>query len=420
MIIANPLLEPLPSLTGVNAIFNALASDPPDRSPEFWAASVDARIDHLQSLNGVYVPGEQGREHFDKLSSVLRAGLARRNPNDPKTMRLIHAAGIAVTQRRQGLSKKRIAFLLPAFEASGLFLDGPTGVGKTMLINRFRASLPVYNEISELAAGKCSIQQVFLVHVSCPSNGTVVGLMVSILFEIDQIVGSSYADTAVQKRLPRDICEAYLISCLWKHFVGIVFVDDIQHLLKHPHLSDILLQTLCTLMERSRVPIVTAGTYAAEQVIDTKSALGAKLTGEAHLKLKAWVQGIDWTRLNKTFWHQRVSQGTLNMPIWLPEESHFHTCGILRLYRILMKTFLRGLATGAISDVTPDSFATCAKDSLGPYQKSLSVLRRHEAGDELTDEEKKEYEDWLPPDDDYVSPKIEKAVLKEIASRRKR
>lgn len=420
MIVDNPLLEKLSSFTGTKAIFSALVSEPPDRSPEFWAASVDVKIDHLQSLNWVYVPGEEGREHFDKLSSVLRAGLSRRNPNDSKTMTLIHAAGIAVTQRRLDLSKKRVAFLPPSFEASGLLLDGPTGVGKTMLINRFRASLPVYNEISEIAAGKCLIQQVFVVHVSCPSNGTVVGLMISILFEIDQIVGTRYAETAVQKRLPRDICEAYLESCLLKHFVGMVFVDDIQHLLKHPHLSDILLQTLCTLMERTSVPIVTAGTYAAEEVIDARSALGAKLMGEAHIKLKAWVPGIDWTRLNKTFWHQRVSHGTLNMPIWLPDESHFHTCGILRLYRILMKAFLRGLATGAISDVTPDSFAACAKDSLGPYQKSLSVLRRHEAGDELTDEEKKEYEDWLPPDDDYVSPKIEKAVLKEIASRRKR
>ncbi|SMG39888.1 AAA family ATPase [Paraburkholderia susongensis] len=415
---SNVLLDGLAPIMNRVEAYNFLAVAPPPRDSDFWSGSLEQRIEHLDTINGVFVPNDAHFNVFRLMQRAMRAGLKRRDPSSPMVMGLLHETGAAVARNIGHLNDPCLVAPRKSFAAAGLFLNGPTGIGKTTLTNRFRDHLPGAREIKSIGGRPCSVIQIYVVQVKCPSNGTILGLMHACLQEIDRLTGDTkYAEQAIRKNLSRDVCEALLISVLLRHFVGLLIIDDIQYLLKVPHATDVLLGSICSLMETAGVPVLTVGTYAAQRVVDAKSALGAKLLSEADEQLDAIAPGKSWTQLCIAIWAQRVSHWELPMPDWFPLEAHFHTAGIVRVLRILMKRFLGLMAEGRITEVTADALSSCAEKCLRSYRRPLAAARRREVGDKLTDDELAEYEDFLPPDEPYIKPSKERRELQKIADR---
>lgn len=394
----NVCVRAMPELLADKDIYAQLAHVPAKRDPEFFALPAHVRRDAVHDIAELFVPTVENVENFGLLQVALRRSYQHRHPGNRETMMFLNAlAAVDADNVTQANSRYLPRPSRSGGGSMGILISGAPGCGKTTLFDRFEAYFDKSRVIfhTSLAGRPCLWPQVPIVRVQVPETKTVKALAGAIIAQIDALTGSALHATLAYGRNP-----AYFLvrtaQIASSYMVGLVVVEDLQHLATARGDATPLLNWLGSFMELTGIPVVTIATHKVRHVIRSDSGIGSKLTSGGTLTVDYLPLGTDYQRLLQASWSLRVSHADLNMPAELPAICHKHTAGNRRYTR----EFLLSLFTAMTRIKNGDPITTAyieqhARLVLRDKRLTVSAVHKWKNALPLTASERQKFVEYI-------------------------
>ncbi|WP_159444608.1 AAA family ATPase [Paraburkholderia ribeironis] len=401
------LLDNLPPFLERVGIFLELQAAPPPRAQGFEKSSDFERMRRANDVRKVVTPFEQSIYAFNRLQLLLAASYDCRAAGQGTMLQQVFdlalQADAQLAETHDGLrSSVKPVRPLEGGGARCMVLSGSTGVGKSVLLDRFEL---YYNQkLFQPGRGRLTITgrdswpHVPVLRVQCVANASLVGLATAVLIKLDALAGTKYSSGI--SRLTRDTFESRLEAALSACFVGMLVVEDIHHLKDNAANRKALLRFFANLMECSGVAVVLVGTCRAEEVVESVASLQAKMTSDGTTRFHRLENGIEFSMLCEGYWAQRVSHFHVeSMPPDVKERIYFHTQGLPRIiWQLVYQMFLSMATTeGTDADVLNTELVDRVAEAVLPSKtrRGMDVIRRLRAGIPVEDKTLAEYEEYL-------------------------
>ena len=365
----NPAIEALPPLLSEEEAYLALRYLPPYSSAALnWPATL--RRHALNQVKTLFVPLPHCVELEQTFGTVIRSGYVARNP-------LADGFSAGVNQAVKRLRDPH-AGLAHVTATNGFDVIGPSGIGKSTTI---KAILNLYGQViihCGTARRPLLLTQVVWMHIQCPRNGTLGGLVRNFFQELDRILGTTYYHDFVE--IGRRTIEDYLpvmAKLALRHHLGVLVIDEIQNVVAARGVNDgELLNFLVELDNVLHVPIVLVGTPK------TMSALGGEFR---RARRATGAGGHDWRRMEedevfdefaRELFRYRYVRGVCAPTPDLVHALYDTSQGITD---VAVKVFVQGqiaaIVDGGEEDLTPELFRRVSERDLGRLQPYLGLLR---------------------------------------------
>lgn len=219
---AHPLLAPLVESLRVDDLESRIRRSPLD-GLEPAVVSNERRhqlLDEMQEQ--LFQPTTMTLDLGTRLFRMIRRGYLMR---DPRQLSVRKKALALAAQSGRKLNE------LPWFQsyAKCMRVSGETGTGKTYeLTNLLRLVPPEIVHPENKEAGWAHLVQVPRLYVSMAHDGTLGGLLLSILVALDEAIGTNYSTQSSLTRLSNEKLAVRIGIILRVHAVGVLVIDEIQ------------------------------------------------------------------------------------------------------------------------------------------------------------------------------------------------
>jgi hypothetical protein len=396
----NVCVQAMPPSLSDKQIFTELAHVPSKRDDEFFALPGHIRRDAATDVRELFVPTEENVQNYGTLIASLRRSYFHRHPGNRETMMFLGAlASIDADNVTQANARYLPRLSHSGGGSMGILMSGAPGCGKTTLLDRLEAHLGDARVIFHmtLEGRPCIWPQVPIVRVQVPETKTVKALAGGIVAQIDALAGTSLHATLSEKRNPG----YYLVrtaQILTSYMVGIVVVEDLQHLATARGDATPLLNWLGSLMEVSGIPVVTVATHKVRRVLHSDSGIGSKLTSGGKLNVDYLPLGLDYQRLLKAAWTLRVSHPNVTMPVELPAICHKYTAGNRRYTRELLESLFHAMSRmGDGQSVTKQYLEEHARKALQDKQTTVAAIHKWKNDLPLSAAERNRFVEYIDP-----------------------
>ncbi|WP_455279074.1 AAA family ATPase [Cupriavidus necator] len=325
----NACVRAMPPLLSDEEIFAEIANVPVRRDAEFFALPEHLRREAVSDVRELFVPTVENIQNFSMLYAALRRSYSNRHPGNRETMAFLHALASVDADNVTAANMRYLPRLSRSGGGSmGVLMAGAPGCGKTTLLDRLAAYLGNASVIfhRHINGKACLWPQVPIVRVQVPETKTVKALAGGMVGQLDAIAHTNLHATLAERRNPGYfmVRTAQILS---SYMVGLIVVEDLQHLATARGDATPLLNWLGNLMELSGIPVATVATHKVHRVIRSDSGIGSKLTSGGKLEVDYLPLGPDYNRLVLAAWKLRVSHPDLKMPTVLPAICHKYTAG---------------------------------------------------------------------------------------------
>ncbi|GAC31737.1 AAA family ATPase [Paraglaciecola polaris] len=308
----NPLIEALPSIWLDDLSLAKRLSSRPLHSKDDLDLHPRLRLHAIaRLLSGTFfhpLPSHLDLER--KLSLMIRTGYLKRNP-------ALNHDKVAIQENYLAMQGHRDdAKLFPTTDRSalGMTLIGCSGSGKTTAMKRVLSTYPQLIEHPDYNM----LQQIPYVVVECPYDGELSSMCSNFFLEIDQIVGTDYHKRYSQGiRIGPKTQLKTMSQIALAHSVGLLVIDEIQHLNTSKSDSEELLNFFTTMTNVLGIPIFLIGTLKAK-VLFADGLRGARRTiGFGNMEWgisKTEYDYLNWTRFIKRLWRFQWVKARTNEP----------------------------------------------------------------------------------------------------------
>ena len=235
-------------------------------------------VDWVEPLNRQTVLAE-------RIGMIIRRGYVSRNPLSGGHKAALLDASDRLAAGVLGLPAKR--FRSCAF---GFVLLGHPGMGKSLTVEK---SLMCYPQVLRPDLPSTVVQLVWL-KVELPSKGSELQLALAILAAIDKVLGSTYVKELAGKNAA-DMLLLHVQHLMQLHAVGVLVIDELQHLKQSKSGRKVLMNFLVTLVNVVGVPVVLVGTMSAKDIIQEDFREARRGTG---LGSPIW-ERLEWTAMTE-------------------------------------------------------------------------------------------------------------------------
>jgi hypothetical protein len=387
----NPFIDSLPPLLTKLEQLKALEVKPMyDAKERLYPAHL--RKHCLLRLGRYFEPLERQLQLAERFGILLRQGYIGRNPNTPSYIhRLQHGVDTINAKSIYIEARQPIANTANSFALVGCSGNGKSTATEQILIQHpqcIQHSSPV------------SLIQIVWLKLECPSQGSTRQLCVNFFSTIDRLIGTNYLAQYGKSKYGVDVMMAHMAHVANLHAIGVLVIDEIQHLRTSKIGSEGILNFLVTLVNTIGIPVILIGTLSAIPILQTNFRQARRSSGLGSLTWDAMPNNNSWSYfINKMWDYQWTSEFTPITPeieLVLYEESQ----GIIDIaVKLFMLTQLRIIsireAKKGSEVITPALIHRVAREDLRIVQPMLNALR---AGDKKALEK---YDD-LKPLQDYV------------------
>ncbi len=218
----NPLIEALPPLWTMEEVEQMLSYFPPYEPKQITVAN-EVRLHLLENAREFFIPQGIHYEIHLSISNMLRRGYLDRNP-----VRLGMWAGQDSKVKELESRLQRRTFLRS--KARGLCIVGLGGVGKSTAVENILSLYPQVITHTSYGGQDLILKQLVWVKLQCPSDGSLKGLCINYLQEVDDILGTNYIRHYGVGRRNADELLLIMARVASNHFLGLIVFDEIQDL----------------------------------------------------------------------------------------------------------------------------------------------------------------------------------------------
>ncbi len=382
----NPFIAKLPQLLSQRDMLMTLASYPEfDEGERSYPAQL--RKHCIMRLGRYFEPLERQLQLAERFGMLLRQGYIGRNPLTHDYIRHLQNGAERIEAKFLHISVRNPVEIT----AASFALTGCSGIGKSKSIEKVLHQYPQCIQHSE----PFSLIPIVWLKLDCPSQGSPKQLCINFFSAVDRLLGTNYFNAYGRSRASVDEMMVHMAHVANLHALGVLVIDEIQHLNKAKIGPDALLNFLVTLVNTIGVPVILIGTLSAVPMLQENfrqarraSGLGS-LVWDRLLKGKAWNYFID--QLWKYQWTRHFTSISQEIRDVLYDESQ----GILDIVvKLFMLSQLRVVGIGDVRGtpeiLTPQLLRKVAREDFRIVRPMLDALRTNDVKALL------KYDDLLP------------------------
>lgn len=368
----NPFIARLPPLASQRALHGQLNAPPlfdeKERSyPSYLRKHCVARLAHC------FLPQARQIHLADRFDLLIRQGYLGRNPLSHDYLHHLHAG----LERIQAGSLDAAKGIPVSNTAACFALLGCPGVGKTIAVNRVLALYPqciVHEE-------PFSLVQITWLRLEAPALGSLKQLCIDFFAVIDQLIGTDYV-----KRYATGVTTEQMVVHMAHvahlHALGVLVIDEIQHL-KGVRLGvDALMKFLVKLVNTIGVPVMLIGTLGALPILQGSFSQARRATGLGSLLWDRMAKDATWEHFVRTLWpFQWTNPPTLLTPE-LSDVLYDESQGVADLaVKLYMLAQLRLVAASEVrkeqsEQLTERLFRRVAREEFAMVRPMVEALRQ--------------------------------------------
>jgi hypothetical protein len=326
----NPLIEALPPFLEPVELYNKLFSPIKYNNDERYL-SKSQRILMLNRLKELFIPSFLHVKLYNNIYMAILEGYKKRNPLNPENVR-----------RRCNIRRKYfnmnidISNFYKIYDmddddlttTDGLCIFGISGSGKTISTNKILRLFPQYILHTEYNNHRFVENQVVYIKLECPTDGSIKTLCNAFFSKLDEIIddaqyfknwGGERRGTMVQNMPNAAINEN----------IGLIIIDEIQHLVKTQNKTKELLDFLVEIINTIKVPIMVIGTNKACKILQDNIRGPRRIGGFAYMSWDRIEEPKEWKTFMTALWQYQWTKEEAPLTDKMIELFYLHTQGIL-------------------------------------------------------------------------------------------
>ena len=259
--------------------------------------------------------------------------------------------------------------------AGSAVLIGTAGMGKTLTVEEILNGIP---ELIEHTT-PMSLKQVVWLKLDCPHKGSVRALCFDFFTEMDRILGTTYLKTYAGLRATEESMMSHMALVANLHALGVLVIDEIQHLGRVREDHDVLLKFLVTLINKIGVPVLLIGTNAASDIVRKTLRLGRRSVG---LGSATWERygpdEEDWKDFVADLWRYQWTDVETPLDDILRTTLYEQSAGIVdiavKLFMLAQLRAIRRGEGGGSECISPALIRSVARDDLAIIRPLVEAL----------------------------------------------
>jgi hypothetical protein len=392
----NPMALVFPAPMAPEELYDALAVDPPIRDADFDDKPLEVRLEGLDRLDECYTPFPQDGDIVGAVLSLLRKSFRFRHPKLAQVMYFIMrvASGVAGSLPRMQPTG--------GGGALGLLISGPSGTGKSSLIDRIVEFLGRDARYHLSLFGKpCCWPQLGVIRITV--GETWKDTLIEISKEIDRQYGRDVLFTrerhATEPRLQQVVWTA-----LCSGFAPCIILDEFQRLGDlHHKVAAKILKKLLDLMQDGGIPVIVVGTVAVRKLFEAFPMEMGKFSPGSGFQFQRLAEAdLNTINLIVLLKEQSVSIGPIEYSADFDRYLILHSMGVRRVIRDFMRWVFQRHAVAESNGQTivadKHLLMSVAEHEMLAWQKALTAMRKFDLGFGRSYEELQAYEHFLPPE----------------------
>ncbi|MBS4220057.1 ATP-binding protein [Bacillus sp. FJAT-49711] len=363
----NPLIEALPPIYSQEEVIDRLCMYPPYNKEERYLN--DHQRVHLISRLLQYFQAIPIHLRIESsISRLIRTGYTYRNP-------ISSTYAQSFVDNWNSIQNKTFDNSIIQ-TGQTLSIIGISGVGKTRSLQRILQTIPQVISHVSFNGQPLNHHQVTYLKIETPFDGSVKTIIYDFMYQVDQLLGSSYFNRYVNSRLSTSQLMPIMAQIAKSINLGMLFLDELQHLkgVKSSSSTQIL-NFFTALINTINVPLVIVGTPKAMDVLQSQFRQARRSTN---------IGNIMWDRFDKDAVWDLFVQGMWKYQ-WTKEESPFSEELSAALYiecqgipdiavKLYMMIQLRSISSGE-EKITTSLIKKVAKEELKMVQPMLQMLK---------------------------------------------
>lgn len=261
----NPFIEALPPIFTEDDVLDRFMVAPRITSQD-KAREVNIRYHILKRVKTFIQPLPIHFEVERRLSTLIRRGYLARNPLDNTYFERIRVLNELRDEEEQSIQKidERLNYIRST--ADSLSIIGISGIGKTTAIERLLLMYPQVIKHEEYNGHPFNRTQIVWLKIDCPYDGSLSTLCKSFFKAIDDLLGTRYLEKFGYLNRVTSTMLLHMTSLASMYGIGVLVIDEIQHLLHAKNDQEEMLNFFVTLSNTVGIPTVLIGTSKAQKL----------------------------------------------------------------------------------------------------------------------------------------------------------
>lgn len=295
--IGNPLIESLPPVYNIEQICNKIEKYPIYSEDERYMDE-DYRIQAITRLKEYVYIFQHHITIEKKISMVIRRGYEPKNITTPDFLKRVNLTSKLLNEKwvKDTTRALKCIFKNSDRAMSGFSVIGISGGGKSTALEQILSLYPQCIVHTGYDGEKFLFKQLTYIKIDCTANASIKGICIKFFNEVDSVLVSNYIKKYGNARNSIDTMILGMAHIVQIHALGMLIIDEIQHLAGASTGKTDVLNFLVTLENELKLPIIYIGTYKAMNKVlggDFRQARRASGIGE-----------VEWAILeNNSEWH---------------------------------------------------------------------------------------------------------------------
>lgn len=285
----NPFIEALPPILSEDDVMDRFMVTPRITNQDKQSAT-NIRYHVLKRIKNFIQPLPIHFEVERRLSTLIRRGYLARNPLDKtflERIRVLHQLREDEEDAHKYIDE-RLNYIRST--ADSLSIIGISGIGKTTAIERLLLMYPQVIKHEKYEEQPFNRTQIVWLKIDCPYDGSLSTLCKSFFKAIDDLLGTRYLEKFGYLNRVTSTMLLHMTSLASMYGVGVLVIDEIQHLLHAKNDKEEMLNFFVTLSNTVGVPTVLIGTSKAQQLFKGNFRQARRAASEG---------SIIWDRMNE-------------------------------------------------------------------------------------------------------------------------
>lgn len=264
----NKLLEKIPSMLMGDELeqrFTYL----PKYDPCICKADAGTRLMKLNQLSEIYIPSQMTYEIYSKIYLSMLHSLYKKQSIDAVRQGNLNHRGM-----QNGCKYNSILGGSDSFS-----IIGKSGIGKSTAIAK---SIEISSGMEIIILQNPYTNIIPFINIQCPHDCSIKGLLLSILGEVDMMIGTNYRDAAIKAKASIDVLIGMVSQVALNHILLIV-VDECQNICRNKNGVN-LVSAMTQLINSSGISICLVGLPETENLFQREMHLARRSIGLSYLE----------------------------------------------------------------------------------------------------------------------------------------
>ncbi len=374
----NPFIEALPDLFDEDEVIKQFTIYPHIEDDERKKRAV-VRYHMIKRLKNFVQPLEIHLDIERKLSAIIRQGYLARNPFSHEFLQRLQLLNSLKDAEKDDVPEKfeEINETLRSTAAS-MSIIGISGIGKTTALERLLLMYPQVIIHGEYKNTALSRTQIVWLKIDCPYDGSIKTLCKIFFKAVDDVLGTTrYFEKYANNKNSAASMMIHMIYVATLHAIGVLVIDEIQHLLNPKNNPDEMLNFFVTLTNTIGVPTVLIGTFKALKVLRRDFRQARRASSEGNIIWDRMPKDEEWNFFLETMWQFQWLENYTELTDDLNDLMYYESQGITAIAVVLFVLAQeRALEKG--EKITANVIKEVVQKDLNMVQKMIKALRNND------------------------------------------